>query len=91
MKIKPEHIIYTDEQVANMAVLIVEDRDPNALSIQLNHDTGQLIAVVRTSSPEEDLEDLRESLTMIRIDWLGALGYESVRLLALELGYLKDA
>ncbi len=91
MQIKPEHILYTDEQLANMTTLIVADDDPDAPTVVLNSETGQLIAVVRASTPEEDVTLLREFFDIVRIDWLGVLGYEEGRLFALEQDYEKEA
>jgi len=76
MTIEPEHILYTDKQLADMTTLIVADDDPDAPAIVWNSETGQLIAVVRASDPDEDLKCLRECFNISRINWLGVLGYK---------------
>jgi len=84
MTIKPEHVLYTDEQLRNMEVVVVEDDDPDAPTIVLDGDRGCLIALVRRSWPEEDERLLRQFFDIVRVDWLGVLGYEPERLFQLE-------
>jgi len=79
MQIRPEYMVYTDEQMAGMAVIITTDEDPDAPSVALNSDTGQLIAIVRKSFAIEDEANLRENLNIVRIDWLSVLGYDENR------------
>jgi len=85
MAIEPEHILYSDEQLADMATLIVADDDPDAPAIVWNNETGQLIAVVRASVPDEDMKCLRECFNISRINWLGVLGYKEDSLFAPEI------
>jgi len=75
MQVKPEHIVYTDEQIANMIVRVVDDSKIDGSHLIVNTETGQLMALVRKSFAAEDEQYLRESLNILRIDWLGVLGY----------------
>jgi hypothetical protein len=82
--IRPEHILYTDEQLSGMEVVVVDDHDPDAPTIMMDRNRGCLVALVRNSSPSEDERLLRQFFDIVRIDWLGVLGYEPNRLFELE-------
>jgi len=74
--IRSEHFIFTDEQIAGMTTLLVDDDDPDASTIVWNNETAGLIAIVRASASAAELRSLLKYFDMVRIDWLGVLGYE---------------
>ena len=49
---------------------------PDAPTIAMHQENGQLMAIVRRSSAQQDEKQLRENLDILRIDWLGVLGYD---------------
>ena len=82
MHVRPEHIIYTDDQIANMVVEVVDDYEIDESHIAVNPDTDQLMLVLRRSTAREDETYLRQHIEILRFDWLGILGYSPE-----ELGY----
>jgi len=77
MCIRSRHLIYSDEQIANMIVQVVNDNDIEASYLEMNVHTGQLVVVLRRSTAQQDEKYLRENLEIARVDWLGMLGYYS--------------
>lgn len=76
MRIRAEHIIYTEEQIAGLLVFVIEDDDPDGPHLAQNAETKQLAAFVRRSFAEEDEQNIRRELEVIRFDWLSVLGYD---------------
>ncbi|RYZ78481.1 MAG: hypothetical protein EOP06_28985 [Proteobacteria bacterium] len=80
MHVRPEHIIYTDHQIANMAIEVVNDHETDESHIAMNPETDQLMLVLRRSSAAEDEKYLRRHIDILRFDWLGILGYSTEEL-----------
>ena len=76
MKIRTEHIIYTEDQIQNLVILVIEDDDPEGPHLAHNADTGELAALVRRSSAAADESTIRQNLEVLRFDWLNVLGYD---------------
>lgn len=80
MRIRDEHIIYTDDQIENLVIFLIEDDDPDGPHLAHNPETGELAAFVRRSSAREDEKTIRQDLEVLRFDWLNVLGYNDKEL-----------
>jgi hypothetical protein len=80
MRIREEHIIYTEKQIDNLVIFVIENDDPDGPHLAHNSETGELAAFVRRSFAVEDERMIRQDLEVLRFDWLNVLGYDGKEL-----------